>query len=274
MLRLIMVMPVRQRCRKCGNYFMGSDALGKPCSKCWKPKMPSFPKPYIYTWTNGRFVYGEPCDVTLADIAAGLRQPRYNAHTADLYSIAQHSVFVYEILKDWNCDILTQYYGLHHDDHEAFFGDMATPVQVWLKSLNNGLDLIKRAKAILDDVIMPQLGVPWPAQEGIWDVVKAADASAFVCEARQLFHGGEPDWLADYERANNVLPVDSRIDVMHPNEAMELFVKTHLNVQKAYRAAQQSRDEGSPDKGDTQGRQMDSGGDRPEFESASYGAAA
>lgn len=254
---------------------MGSDALGKPCSKCWKPKMPSFPKPYIYTWTNGRFAYDDPTQkVNLADIAAGLRQPRYNGHTADLYSIAQHSVFVMEILKDWNCDILTQYYGLHHDDHEAFFGDMATPVQVWLKSLNNGLDLIKRAKAILDDVIMPQLGVPWPPQEGIWDVVKAADASAFVCEARQLFHGGEPDWLADYERANNVLPVDFRIDVMHPTEAMELFVKTHLNVQKEYAAARRGQVEDGTVPSGAEAEQVGSGGDRVQPEFVPHGIAA
>lgn len=29
-----MVMPVRQRCPKCGKSFMGSDCVGRPCSDC------------------------------------------------------------------------------------------------------------------------------------------------------------------------------------------------------------------------------------------------
>lgn len=31
-----MCMPVRQRCPQCGEYFMGSDAIGDKCSKCRK----------------------------------------------------------------------------------------------------------------------------------------------------------------------------------------------------------------------------------------------
>lgn len=30
-----MVMPVRQRCPKCGDEFMGSDAIGDQCPACW-----------------------------------------------------------------------------------------------------------------------------------------------------------------------------------------------------------------------------------------------
>lgn len=29
-----MVMPVNQRCPKCGNWFLGSDCLGSPCDSC------------------------------------------------------------------------------------------------------------------------------------------------------------------------------------------------------------------------------------------------
>jgi hypothetical protein len=29
-----MVAPVRQRCPKCGDMFMGSDAIGGPCDRC------------------------------------------------------------------------------------------------------------------------------------------------------------------------------------------------------------------------------------------------
>ena len=29
-----MVMPVNQKCPKCGNWFMGSDCIGGPCSDC------------------------------------------------------------------------------------------------------------------------------------------------------------------------------------------------------------------------------------------------
>ena len=45
-----MVMPVMQRCPICGVPFMGSDAVGDPCSKCrvaLAPKCPGCGEPKI-----------------------------------------------------------------------------------------------------------------------------------------------------------------------------------------------------------------------------------
>lgn len=193
------------------------------------------PTPYIYTYSGYNFKYGDPNQfVVLEDIVRHLcNQTRFTGATVEPYTIGQHAVLVADILDEWGCDPLTQYYGLHHDDHEAYMGDVATPLQVWLKNLNNGHDIIAEAKKHLDNLIMPQLGVPWPAQPGIWEVVKQADAAAFVCEASQLF-SVYPDWLSDYVRVKNVRTIDLPIDVVSAEQAyvdfmaVEEFLSKHL----------------------------------------------
>lgn len=41
-----MVMPVRQRCPKCGSEFMGSDALGRECDSCMLDQI--FDVPFVF----------------------------------------------------------------------------------------------------------------------------------------------------------------------------------------------------------------------------------
>lgn len=200
--------------------------------------MPALPEPYIYTYVGDRFYYGKPNQsVVFEDIARHLsNQTRFNGATVRPYSIAQHCVFVADILDEWGCDALTQYYGLHHDDHEAYFGDVPTPLQVWLKKLNGGVDIIEQGKKAIDDIIMPQLGVPWPAQPGIWQVVKEADLAAFVCEAEQLFLT-YPDWLDDFVLQRGIKrTIDMAIDPVSSEQAYtdymatDDFLATQLNL--------------------------------------------
>lgn len=73
-----------------------------------------------------------PLDVELSDIAHGLaRVARWNGQTQGdyPYSVAQHSVFVLEIMKALNpdVDVRAQLYGLLHDAPEYVMGDIISP---------------------------------------------------------------------------------------------------------------------------------------------------
>lgn len=189
--------------------------------------------PFIETWSGDRFYYGNPkTNVNLNDIIAQLAHSnRFAGATVAPYPIAQHAVEVCQILQGWGCDALTQMYGLHHDDHEYVMGDPPTPYQIWMTELNGGYDILGVAKAYLDNIIMPKLGLPWPAQTGIWDLVKQADSAAFVNEARQLFIT-PPDWIDEYSGRKKVREVHRPISIMKPFDAAMSFLGEHERLRQ------------------------------------------
>ena len=92
-----------------------------------------------------------------SDIAHALAQiNRYNGHAKRPYSVAEHSMFVCEIVKGMGLDCHAQRAALMHDAHEAFTGDVATPIKA-------------------------ALGVDWLAFE---NVHAACCATPFTCSAR------------------------------------------------------------------------------------------
>lgn len=66
--------------------------------------------------------------VCVHDIAHSLaRTCRFGGHTFGHYSIAQHSMVVADLLVDQGP--MTQLHGLLHDAHEAYIGDIVTPLK-------------------------------------------------------------------------------------------------------------------------------------------------
>lgn len=164
---------------------------------------------FIQTARGGKYYYGERNIVSFGEICDQLAKVnRFVGATAQPFSVCQHSINVVKILRGWNCDALTCAYGAAHDGHEFCIGDFTTPFQRWLADVC-GYDVLEMAKSMIDSDLMPALGLPWPAQKGIWEVVKRADNTAFVEEASQLF-SVLPDWFD--ERAKNVtrFPMDCR----------------------------------------------------------------
>lgn len=108
----------------------------------------------------------------IATVLAGT--PRFTRHTeGGAYSVAQHSVEgAYAILRDtgrrnWAAAFLL------HDAHEAYIGDMATPVKdalIWHAISERGdlgagevvRDAVRSLKASLDEAIYIAAGIPWP----------------------------------------------------------------------------------------------------------------
>lgn len=94
----------------------------------------------IRTYPHGREVNPlalRPEDVHVDDTAHALaRIGRFNGHTRFFYSVAQHAVLAsrHVLSNPWDVapsfrGTLARYAALHHDDGEAYLGDMPTPLK-------------------------------------------------------------------------------------------------------------------------------------------------
>lgn len=128
-----------------------------------------------------------PERITLEDVAERLAKiNRFAGGTHDFFSVAQHSVIVAEALADWP---LAALYGLLHDAHEAWMGDMPTTVAAAINaSLRHpgSFDPIALLKRRCDEVIFPALGLDWPMPLPIAARVTDMDARAFLTEERDV----------------------------------------------------------------------------------------
>ncbi len=77
------------------------------------------------------FANPELADISILDIAHSLSlQCRYNGHCPTHYSVAQHSVHVADLMEQTGYNQEWQFHGLMHDAHEAYIGDMITPLKM------------------------------------------------------------------------------------------------------------------------------------------------
>lgn len=181
--------------------------------------------PYLLTVSGTRIdlLNPRPEDVALPDIAHALaRICRYTGHVrAEHYSVAQHSVHVAELLRDQGHSIGIQIQGLLHDAHEAFTGDMASPI----KRALDALDASPRARGAWREferrhevAVRARFGLPADLSRA----VHAADLAMLMAERRDLMPpetndaGGWPD----------VEPAATRIYPMHASFAALAFMIT------------------------------------------------
>lgn len=139
----------------------------------------------------------DPSDITLEDIAHGLSNIcRYVGQAKHFYSVAEHAVLVAARLRDTGASIEVQMAGLHHDDAEAFLGDVSSPLKELLGYAYGGLEdhmlwTIVQALGISD---RPYLSIHEAA------LIKAADLWALGAEASLLLPSrgkGHPGWPDD-----------------------------------------------------------------------------
>lgn len=138
-------------------------------------------------------------DVDVAEALA--RLPRFNGHVrSGAYSVAQHCVIGADLLaRDADADLAAAF--LLHDAHEAYVGDIATPVQMALAraaaaaGTRAGLNVevgsyvlmgIADLKARLDQAIHAAAGLRWPLTPTQHARVKAMDGAMLTHEARRL----------------------------------------------------------------------------------------
>ena len=136
---------------------------------------------FIETYTGRYFDYYNPraCDIDLEDIARALSlQCRFNGLVETFYSVAEHACLVYRLVRDAGFPPDVCYAALHHDSHEAYLGDVPTPLKrtfgpAW-----------KRMQTTIDIAISNALGIKWSLLEH--DAIKAADGLALSIEAAYL----------------------------------------------------------------------------------------
>lgn len=158
------------------------------------------------------FLNPKPDQVCLHDIAHSLsRCCRYGGHTDNHYSIAQHSVFVANKLKKDGATLDTQLAGLLHDAHEAYIGDIVSPLKALLPE-------IKLLEHKIDKAIFKALGVK--SNKANWDAVHAADK-----------------WMYEYERTSGysrplpgTQPTTNSPVFWTYEKSYEKFVKEYLKL--------------------------------------------
>ncbi len=127
--------------------------------------------------------------ILIEDIAHALSKIcRYTGHTTgnDIYSVAQHSCLVAGMLPDH-----LKFQGLMHDAHEAYIGDISTPVKDAIRSLGGaGLDTLD---ALWVDAIARKFGFPANHDPS----VKAADRTALAYEVGSFMNPSERSWDFD-----------------------------------------------------------------------------
>lgn len=140
----------------------------------------------------------DPATIHLQDIAVALaRTPRFNGHTIDVFSVAQHSTLVLEILSETvplssACNTRLGLAALLHDAHEAYMGDITMPVA----SVPGMAEPIRAMKARLQRAIHIRFGLPEALPESWRAAIAHADRVALATEKRDLLSVEPKPWGA------------------------------------------------------------------------------
>ena len=130
----------------------------------------------------------DPAVITLDDVATGLSHIcRYTGQCSTFYSVAEHAVVVSRRLEFLGFGRDIQWSGLHHDDAEAFVGDVNRP----LKQMLPEYKAIERRvwRAIAEAL---GLGLSEPQDRA----VKDADNWALSAEAYHLLPSRGASWFS------------------------------------------------------------------------------
>ncbi len=156
---------------------------------------------YIQTYGGNRFFFDNPERnvIDLADIAISLaRIPRFTCHTTRVYTVAEHAIAV--ALECYVRHLRSEapavearaaaLVGLHHDDAEAYLGDVSAPLKAWL-GLGDKLKPIEHAveEAIIGKHIQSEAARQWIHR----DYVKPADLRLLRWESEHMLPGGRRD---------------------------------------------------------------------------------
>jgi hypothetical protein len=141
---------------------------------------------WIQTYTGKKFDPLNPRaeDIDILDIAHALSNAcRFSGHVKVLYSVAEHSLWVADLLKSWGRPPMVELWGLLHDASEAYLCDVPKPIKPHLT--NYGEIEARVMLAVCERFDLPP-SIPQSVHEADWH--------ACVNEARQLLIGGPLGW--------------------------------------------------------------------------------
>jgi 5'-deoxynucleotidase YfbR-like HD superfamily hydrolase len=177
--------------------------------------------PFIETRTGRRFQPLNPIikDIDIEDIAHSLaNQCRFTGHTAEHYSVAEHSVRVWQLVGQWGLTKPEQRWALLHDASEAYLVDIPSPLKC-----TPVFALYREAEARLMRAICVRytLSCTQPL------IVHRADAVLLATEVRDLMPGREEHWGALAEKA---IPRPYQIVPWSPTTAKRRFLAAFEQV--------------------------------------------
>jgi len=160
---------------------------------------------FIVTTSAARIDFSRLDDaaIRLTDVAHALSWiNRFTGHARFGFSVAAHSLAVSRFLKSQGASAAVQMGGLMHDAHEAYFGDVTTPVKVYLDIIPQLLS-IGVSQSQIDELL---LGIR--ARE---DAVQDAVAGKLGLDVRFLRHKDvkRADLIALYVERHALLPPDA-----------------------------------------------------------------
>jgi hypothetical protein len=156
--------------------------------------------------------------IHLTDISRALALTcRFGGHIPRFYSVAEHAILVHHLV----CGLYERpdlaLAALHHDSHEAYIGDVPTPLK---RAAGEGF--VKLASA-LDDAIKLKFSIEANFHD---PVIRQADEFALWIEARELKPSGGSWWPWSWDE-----PPTRDIWLgkgLQPIEAASLFVRKHI----------------------------------------------
>lgn len=162
--------------------------------------------------------------IELEDIAHALGNIcRYNGHCLNYYSVAEHAVFVSIRLERKGYSRIIQLAGLHHDDAEAFLGDIPRPLKPLLEPKYSELT------DAIDAVICEGLNLPFERDAFHGNEVKAADDWSLIVEARHLLPSQGRGWLLQPTESRVIIP-DYYLNGIEPQAASKLYLARHKEL--------------------------------------------
>lgn len=135
-----------------------------------------------------------PLSISTLDIAHALANiNRFTGHAMRPYSVAEHSLLVVEIMeRDFGIrqpgPLLA---GLLHDAHEAYTGDLSTPMKDMIDAASNGA--WRREEQRIADAVLLRFNILHTSQAH-HELVKRADLMALATERRDLLPTTPEPW--------------------------------------------------------------------------------
>lgn len=131
----------------------------------------------------------DPATISIEDIAHALSQTcRFGGHCLGFYTVAEHAVLVSMRLERKREPLEVIFAGLHHDDSEAYLGDIPRPMKPLLG------DAYESLSECMDEAIVAALDLPCSVELMHSDTIRAADTWALYVEARHLLPSRGQSW--------------------------------------------------------------------------------
>lgn len=186
----------------------------------------STPKsPWILTAGGRKFHYlaDDPSEFDVTDMASALsRMCRYGGHLSDehdddIYSVAQHSVYVYKLLVLTGAPTRVLPWAIAHDMPEAYWTDVPSP----LKSLLPNYKAMENNSAAL---LRGRFGIPY--DEEIERYVKWADVQVLYAESQELTSIPAELWDDGAVSEHTLFEIDPQFFLWRPRFARAEFLAT------------------------------------------------